>query len=474
MKKIISFVLVCVLVLGLCACGGSKQETAGGEGAQTATSGLQIGYSKVKIMPETSVPLGGYGNTSFRMSDNFLDFLYSTCIAATEGDETVLFFTVDLLLPNDSWVKEVRTRIESQFDIPADHINISFTHTHSGPDIYSTEESMKAYRTKWVEWTIQAASEALADRAPAVLYGTKTQTENLNFIRHYALKDGSYGGDGFGDWGKGIVDHQEPIDNEMLLVKAEREGDKPDVLIMNWAAHPCTTGGSAATDVSADFIAAVRDYVEADTGMQFAYFTGAAGNVNTTSRIPSEDKNLDKKGQGRALADVAIAALPNMTKLEGSGIEVSQVKFEYANNHEDEDKLADAKKVMELLAQGTEVAREYAVAHGMTSQHHARAITQRVSRPAVGSYELNAVRIGGLAFVTAPYEMFSSSGRYIKDNSPIDMTMVFSCSNMYGAYFPTQAAFEYGCYESWTAYYAPGCAEATAAKFVEMLQGVAQ
>jgi hypothetical protein len=109
----------------------------------------------------------------------------------------------------------------------------------------------------------------------------------------------------------------------------------------------------------------------------------------------------------------------------------------------------------------------------MTSQHHARAITQRVSRPATGIYELDAIRIGGMAFVTAPYEMFSSSGRYIKDNSPIDMTMVFSCSNMYGAYFPTRAAFEYGCYESWTAYYAPGCAEATAEKFVEMLTSIA-
>lgn len=467
MKRLISILLVAVIVLGLCACGSSEQ------GGENSGSGLQIGYAKEKIMPDTSVPLGGYGNTDFRMSENFLDFLYGTCIAATEGDTTVMFYTVDLLLPPDAWVKELRNRLSIQYDVPEENITVSFTHTHSGPDIYSSQDSMKAYRVKWVEAMVKAGGDALADRAPAVLYGTKTKTDKLNFIRHYALKDGSYGGDGFGDWGKGIVDHQEEIDEEMLLVKAEREGDKPDVLIMNWAAHPCTTGGSESTNLSADFIAAVRDDIENDTGMMFAYFTGAAGNVNTTSRIEGEDKKLDKKGLGRALADVAIAALPNMTKLEGQGIEATQVKFEFANNHEDEHMLADAQKVMELLVQGTDVARAYAVAHGMTSQHHARAITQRVSRPATGTYELDAIRIGGMAFVTAPYEMFSSSGRYIKDNSPIDMTMVFSCSNMYGAYFPTQAAFEYGCYESWTAYYAPGCAEATAAKFVEMLESIA-
>lgn len=468
MKRLISILLTVVIVLGLCACGASEQS-----GGDQAAAGLQIGYAKEKIMPDTSVPLGGYGNTDFRMSENFLDFLYGTCIAATEGDTTVIFYTVDLLLPPDAWVNEVRSRIEVQYGVPQENITISFTHTHSGPDIYSSQESIKAYRVKWVEAMVKAAGDALADRAPAVLYGTKTKTENLNFIRHYALKDGTYGGDGFGDWSKGIVDHQEPIDNEMLLVKAEREGDKPDVLIMNWAAHPCTTGGSEATDISADFIASVRERIETDTGMMFAYFTGAAGNVNTTSRIEGEDKKLDKKGQGEALAAVAMEAMPNMTKLEGQGIQVSRVAFEFANNHEDEHMLADAQKVMELLTQGTDIARAYATSHGMTSQHHARAITQRVSRPATGTYELNAIRIGGLAFVTAPYEMFSSSGKYIKDNSPVDMTMVFSCSNMYGAYFPTQAAFEYGCYESWTAYYAPGCAEATAEKFVEMLKSIA-
>lgn len=463
MKKILSIVLVLVMVLGLCAC-------AGGQGA--SKSGLQIGYAKEKIMPETSVPLGGYGETSQRMSQNFLDYLYSTCIAATEGEETVLIYTVDLLLPPVAWVNEAREKITAEYGIPGDHVSVSFTHTHSGPDIYSSEPSIQQYKTKWIEAMVKAAGDALNDRAPAELYGVKTETEGLSFIRHYLLKNGSVGGDAHLDFSAtDIVDHQAEVDPEMLLVKAEREGDKADVLIMNWAAHPCFTGSATSPNISADFIGSTRDVIEKETGMLFAYFTAAAGNVNGTSRIEGEDKNLDYKEMGQAVADVAIAALPNMQKLEGSGVRAYQVKEEYAYNHDDEELYSEAKKVMSMWeTQGLAVARAYAQSHGMTSTHHARAITERVTRGASGKMELNAMRIGGFALVAAPYEMFAATGSYIKENSPFEMTMVFSCSNQYGAYVPTQEAYDYTCYESVTSLYTAGTAEASSAKLVEMLK----
>ena len=114
------------------------------------------GFGRSDITPKEPVPLGGYGNTDFRMSENFLDFLYGTCIAATEGDTTVMFYTVDLLLPPDAWVKELRDRLSVQYDVPKENITVSFTHTHSGPDIYSSQESIKAYRVKWVEAMVKA------------------------------------------------------------------------------------------------------------------------------------------------------------------------------------------------------------------------------------------------------------------------------------------------------------------------------
>lgn len=471
MKKIISMMLVLVLVLSLCACGGSKTETA--EGEQTAVSGLQMGYAWEKIMPETSVPLSGYGNTSQRFSENFLDYLYTTCIAAKEGDTTVLFYTIDMILPNDAWVKEVRQRIEGELGIPMDHVTMSFTHTHSAPDMFSSEPVIKQYRTLWVEACVKAAKNAVADLAPAVLYGTKTKTEGMNFVRHYLLQDGTYGGDNFGNFNQTIISHAEENDPGMVLLKADREGDKQDILIVNWQAHPCKTGGGTKTDISADFPGAVRDAVTAQTGMLCAYFTGAAGNQNTSSRITGEDKEMDKIQFGEALAKIAIDALPNLEAIGGTGIQTSQVMFEYAYNHDDEHMLLDAQKVSEFWKTATNAeAATFARSLGFSSQYHANAVIARVKRAASGTMEMDAIRIGNFAFVTAPYEMFAAHGMYIKDNSPFEYTMVFECSNQYQSYIPTAMAYDYGCYESYTSIFAKGAGEAAAEKYVEMLKGL--
>lgn len=44
----------------------------------------------------------------------------------------------------------------------------------------------------------------------------------------------------------------------MLLVKIDREGDKKDILLMNWQAHPCKTGGG--TNASRGYLPTMDAY----------------------------------------------------------------------------------------------------------------------------------------------------------------------------------------------------------------------
>ena len=86
--------------------------------------------------------------------------------------------------------------------------------------------------------------------------------------------------------------------------------------------------------------------------------------------------------------------------------------------------------------------------------------------------DLPSMDFGGVGFVAASYEMFSKSGIYIKDNSPFEFTIVSTVTNGYNNYYPSEEAFAYGCYESYTAIFATGVAEACAEKFVQMLESV--
>lgn len=434
---------------------------------------LHVGFARVDITPHESVPMAGYGNTSARYSKVILDHITATCIAFTEGEETVLLFTQDLVCTNHAWARPIRQRIEKELGVPADHIFIHATHTHSAPDTLSQEPAIQRYKPYHAEQLFSAAKQALEDRAPAVLLGTKTHTENMNHIRHYRLEDGTVAGDNFGHPKTSpIVGHVEPSDPEMRVIKIQREGDdKKDIILVNWQAHPAMTGGGKRYNMSADFPGTLRNELEYRTEMLVAYFTAAAGNHNTRSRILEERHGKHYVGVGSMLADTVEAALPNVQPIGGSGIAVRGVQHEMPVNHAEEDRVEDAKRVRDywLSVSDTPTGNKLARELGFHSVYHANAIIARPSRPQTDTAELNAVRIGNLAFATAPCEMFKATGVNIRANSPFDMTLVISLTNQRVGYFPTKEAFDYGCYESQTAYFARGVAENVEAKLGEML-----
>ena len=122
----------------------------------------------------------------------------------------------------------------------------------------------------------------------------------------------------------------------------------------------------------------------------------------------------------------------------------------------------------------TPAAHKAARAAGFVSIYHASATIRRKSRPASGTMELNAFRVGQLAFVTSPCEMFSVQGESIKAHSPFPMTFVCGCANEYKGYLPSRSAFEYHCYESCTTFFARGTGEAAAERLVDMLREIAK
>ena len=466
MKKYLAMLCIFCLVLGLCACGGeAAQET------QPAATGLQVGFGKASLMPEEPVPMAGYTDTSKRMSAGFRDMLYTTCIAFTEGENTVLVFTQDLFKAEQSWVNEARANIAKATGVQGSNIVVCATHNHAGPDTSSGHSSIQPYRVLYQQAMVEAAKAALADRGPATLSGAVTKTENLNFPRHYQLSDGSYGGDVFGDFtANSIVDYEGEGDPTMLLVKVDREGDKKDILIVNWQVYPCVLGVSADTNLSADFIGLMRGKIEKEIGMLCAYFNGAAGNLKPQSKIQADMHKLDDTQYSEAVAQVAIDGLAGLQPLEGRGVSISRSNFLYDVNHDDEDKLTQAREVVELAKTAENAAGVRAKELGLLSVFHARQIVSRVTRPASATMELDVVKVGGMAFVTAPYEMFFESGIYIRENSPYPATVICSCANAYYGNFATEKAYEYQSYESYTNYFAKGCAEAAAGELINLLK----
>lgn len=444
MKRILTIILVAVTVLSLCACGGNTEEAQQPEGNTLKEGQLMVGFGRVDLSPATSegvdlVGYGGNGTPPTRMT-GVLDKIYGTCIAVSDKDgNTALIYTLDTLYTTKAEVDDVRALITAKTKVPGTNVIISSTHTHAAPH-YS---SIKGYAEKMA----QAAVDAIADQAPATIMTGDTTVKGMNFVRHYVTQDGTVVGDNFSKAVSAFnprVKHTTEADHQMQLIRFVRGGDKKDIVIVNWQAHP-KVSSTAETDVglaqrsllSADFPGWCRTHVEEKADVLFAYFTGAAGNLNAISHLPEEKKGYSVKVNefGAQLGDYVLEAMDQLTEVKADKVGIKQQMF----------------AVTPLDPTNTKVAREM---------------------------ELTAVRFGDIGFTSVPFEMFDTNGMEIKAGSDCKTTFVVTCASMHQhEYVPSTYMWDYNtgsqtAYEFSSNKHERGTAEAVSQELVNMVNGL--
>ncbi len=480
MKKIVSVLIVLVLAMGLFACGAAEggsnaiDEDSNGNGVTLNDGQLLVGYSKVNITPEDSVPLAGFGNTDQRMSTGFQTYLYATCVAITDAEgNSAIMFGMDLVNAGAGVFETVRNSLGEEYGIPTSSIVFSASHMHSGPDLGSAHQSIQRYAPILAQHLKDAAKAAMADRAPADMYITTTQTEGLNFVRRYKLEGDIYVGyqSDINELGLPIIGYETEADHSLQLVKFDRGADKRPVMIANFQTHPHRNDSSSKTLMNYNLVGAFRDEIDAKLGYDVVYFTGASGNINPESPIDEHNITKDYTEQGKALARYAIEADGTYEKVNGGKVQSITGEFEGKINHEEDHMVAIAKQAQAVWKQTNSVAevRKQFLAHGIHSPYHANAITSKASLGDSMGFDVWAISIGDVGFAIAPYEMFDTNGMYIKDNSPKKMTVVVTCANGGNGYFPSEIAWEHGGYEPDTTRYVRGSGENLANIYVDLL-----
>jgi len=435
MNRFIIMLLCVVLTIGVFAGCQSTESTPTQAPTAAPTEpkevAVEVGYGRVAISPDFEIPMRGYGDSSTRYSTNGTDPdapVYTTCVAfRDEEGNTILLYHNDTIGSGADTYDSIREAVSAATGVPFDHIMTSGTHTHHNIDFtLSSRPEVKQYAELMKNWMVEAAKTAIADLKPAKMYTAKTpELENLNFVRHYLMKDGTYAGDNFGNKSSGYKAHQSDADSVMQLIKFTREGGK-DVVLVNWQSHPHRDGGDYNT-LSSNIVGIMRNELEGRLDCNFAYFTGASGNVNPKSKFPWENITANYKEQGKALADAAVSAAAGFAQVRTGKLQLVENIF-------------------------TAEPKEGAA-----------------SAPDLPLY---AFAIGEVAFVTAPYEMFDGNGKQIKQGSPYATTFVITCANDSLSYMPTYESYEYDgmlSYGGSRCKYARGTGEILAEEFVKML-----
>jgi len=217
----------------------------------------------------------------------------------------------------------------------------------------------------------------------------------------------------------------------------------------------------------------MRDYVEAELGCKFAYYSGAGGNINSTSHI--SDENVVAKDyveHGQKLGQYVVDSYNSFTQVDAGLVQVKNANVTLNHFTADDSQVTIASEMVGMWKSGATSSeiRTFGRPYGIQGQLHAQAILARLNRPATGSLSVSAFSIGDVAFIAAPYEMFDTNGKQIKDTSSFDMTFVVCYCNGGNGYIPSQAAYEYGCYEADTTRFAPGSGEVMEQAYKDMLK----
>ncbi len=409
---------------------------------------LKAGYAAADITPPVGVDLTGFIARE-GPSTGVRDPLQARALVFEDGEgRRAALVTCDLIGLGRNLVAQVRRRAGERAGVPPDGQLFNCSHTHSGPEtgvLTTIGMPHPRYLAELEERLVAVITAAARAPTPVRLTAGAVQVPAGLVVNRVYRR----------------VGQPERYDRTLTVVQlspdpssspAVANDGRPLATIVAFACHAVALG-SREREVSADYVAPLRRALEAQGTGPVLYVNGCGGDVNPASMDARGREACDALGEG--LAQQAQAALAHMTALPGAdaGIRAAceRVRLPFQA-------LRSPEAAAALLEKGRQRLRE--TAHG--SPAYRGALVAEVEYPLrllrlhygseqlpVVEAEVQVLRIGPLALVALPGEIFSSLGRAIKDASPYPepRTIVAGWANDNVGYVPDRDAYMLGGYE---------------------------
>lgn len=395
---------------------------------------LRLGVAERKITP----PLGGYlyGYPSPPRSTAVHDDLTVTALYFEEGDTRALLLSFTICSLSSALCRRLAALLEGETGVPRTQIILHATHTHSGP---STTDSVGWGHadTDYIEGIlIPAAIEAAkeAGRAPIPARLAVATGECLLGINRRQLVDGHAF---LGQRPGGIQD------TAMTVLGFFSEAGTPLATAVHYAAH-CTASGKC-SEITRDWAGVMIDALAERTGAPVLFLQGPEGDIGP--RMPSgktigEASAEDGVHMGQIAARDALAIYEKL----GTPTNVSLT-------------LSYADLAIPLATRPTQSEAEAGIARYGAFTAGVEAKTADYCRRVLASYRngyreaatidipQTVLRLGEVAIVTFPYELFSEIGIKVKEGSPFATTLSLALAGGAELYFVTESEIPYGGYE---------------------------
>lgn len=308
-------------------------------------TGLRAGAAKATITPDVraaKVYMAGFDNN--RVSTGVHDDLYVRCLALGVGDQTIVLCSADLIGLFYDDVLKIRGKVKARAP-QVTHLIVASTHDHEGPDtlgLWGPTPFQSGIDGKYMDWLQERITGTAVEAVRSM------QEARLTLARDDHPQLAQLQSDSRPPYVK------DPYLFVMGLTSAAH--GQPIANLINWSDHPETLGGKN-TEITADYLHWLCQYVESHLGGLAVFFNGSIGGLLSTL---GDDVALQDPESGRVAADgtwrkaelfgITLGQLVERVVKSGEQVEVDTLAFRgatvFAPLHNDHFRVAEAAGVL--------------------------------------------------------------------------------------------------------------------------------
>ncbi|MCL2117161.1 MAG: LamG domain-containing protein [Planctomycetaceae bacterium] len=419
------------------------------------TNSLSAGTAKVSINPE-QFPVIVNGGFLSGQANSIVSPVFVRALVLDNGSCRIAMATIDVCILDTGLCHSIRNEAAQQTGIPADHIVVMATHTHSGGSVVGAlgtpadETYTELVRQRTIETIVQAASNPVP-----VKIGWKA----MNFpegthCRVWITRPDKMQTDPFGDKTVRAMMHPGyqnpdyigpcgPVNCQLSVISLQTLDGKPFAVFANYPMHYFGAGA-----ISPDYFGLFCNILEERLGIDSSressglvlHSQGTSGDLHWMD-YNKPPVSIGINDYAAKLADVAMTLLADVQYHDWVPLDAKQVIPTFDRRRPDEFRLAWAReKVRELD-------------HILPKD-----------RPEVYAYEaifldadpkrdvpLQAIRIGDVGIAAIPCEIYAITGLKLAQCSPFEMQITLELANGGEGYIPPPEIHPFGGYNTWPA-----------------------
>ncbi len=422
---------------------------------------FRAGAATSNITPRLGTSING--NMSDGKATHIHDELHSRALVLDDGTTKLAIVVNDsCMIPREVFDEAKRLACEAT-GIPASHMLMSATHTHSAAtsaSVFQSEADME-YRAFLAVRIADAVRRAHNNLTPARLGWGKASVPDQVHNRRWHMQPGTplknpFGGEDLVKMNPGmknpaLLKPAGPTDPDAWFLTVQRTNGQHLALLADYSLH--YVGGNPG--ISADYFGAFADRIQEllHADRQDPPFVGlmANGTSGDINNIPWRDGDTNKYAPGQKLRIVAdrvatevLKALPAVQLHDWIPLAAAQKEISLNVRKPDPAALARAQDIL------AKAPNQFPRLKGL-EEIYARETVQMADYPDRVELLLQALRLGDLAITAIPCEVFAEIGLELKAKNPLPASFTISLANGYNAYLPTPAQHALGGYETWRA-----------------------